>query len=55
MKSKNQYIYSDNEEVLKSLEEDYVLLGRGVKREPGRLTVYALPRRNKKKSKKRSR
>jgi hypothetical protein len=49
MKAKNQYIYSDDDSYLSRLEEEYALLGRQTKREPGRLIVFALARKARRK------
>jgi hypothetical protein len=47
MKSTNQYVYSDDESYLARLEEEYGMLGRSTKREPGRLIIFALARKRK--------
>jgi hypothetical protein len=46
MKVCNLYIYG-TDEYLRSLEEDYVFMGRQVRLEEGRLIVFALPRKRK--------
>lgn len=46
MKVSNLYIYGDTE-YLNRLEEDYVFMGRQVRREDGRLIVFSLPKRRK--------
>lgn len=48
MKAKNQYIYSDDASYLDRLAEEYALLGRRVKREDGRIIVFALARKSRK-------
>lgn len=48
MKSTNQYVYSDDESYLARLEEEFGMLGRQTKREPGRLIIFALARKKKK-------
>lgn len=47
--AKNLYLYRDNEEELKRIAEEYVFLGRSVKIEGNKLTVFALPPRKPKK------
>lgn len=54
MKVTNLYIYG-NSEYLRRLEEDYVFMGRQVRLEEGRLIVFALPRRKKQKTQKKTR
>jgi len=49
MKSKNQVIHSDDEDYLKRLEDDFTFMGRNVRLEEGKLIVFALPRKRKKK------
>ena len=49
MKVHNYYIYNDDEAVLKQLEEEYIFMGRSVKREEGQLVVFALARKKKRK------
>jgi len=45
MKVKNQYIYSDDAGYLDRLAEEFALLGRRVRREDGRIIIFALPRK----------
>ena len=45
MKSTNQYVYSDDASYLDRLAEEYGMLGRQTKREPGRLIIFALARK----------
>lgn len=49
MKARNYYVYSSDDEYLARLAEEYVYIGRQVKREDGRLIVFALPQRKPKK------
>jgi hypothetical protein len=55
MKAKNQYIYSDDAGYLDRLAEEFALMGRRVKREDGRIIVFALSRKNRKTPNKRRR
>ncbi|AVD99300.1 hypothetical protein SEA_BILLNYE_119 [Streptomyces phage BillNye] len=55
MKASNQYVYSDDEGYLDRLAEEYAMLGRSVKREKGRLIVFALARKSRKSSPRRKR
>jgi len=45
MKIRNHYIYSENDMELRRLAEEYQMTGRDTKIEPGKLIVFALPRR----------
>lgn len=47
MKIKNYHIYGDDK-FLKRLEEEYLFMGRSVRREEDRLIVMALPGKRKK-------
>lgn len=49
MKIRNQRIWSDDQEFLKGLAEDYAFIGRRCRLERGLLTVFALPPRKAKK------
>jgi len=46
MKVSNLYIYGSSE-FLSRLEQEYIFMGRSVRLEEGRLTVFALPRKKK--------
>lgn len=48
MKAKNLHIFGDSDK-LSRLAEEYALLGRKTKKEEGKLTVFCLPRKNRKK------
>lgn len=48
MKIKNHRIYSDDQEWLKRVAEDYDFIGRRYRLEQGQLTVFALQTRPKK-------
>jgi hypothetical protein len=48
MKCKNQIIHSDDEEYLRRLEDDFIFMGRNVRREDGKLTVFSIARKKKK-------
>ena len=51
-KPKNHVIYDHNDQDnLVRLAEEYAMLGREVKVEPGKLTVFALPRKRREKRK----
>ena len=41
---RNHVIYSDNQDILRRLREEYEMLGRDTELAEGRLTVLALPR-----------
>lgn len=45
MKIRNHYIYNDDRTELQRLAEEYQMTGRDIKIEPGKLIVFALPRR----------
>jgi len=47
MKSKNQHIHSDDEEFLKRLEDDFIFMGRSVRREHDRLIVFSVNKKKK--------
>jgi hypothetical protein len=47
-KMKNHVIYDNDQVTLTRLAEEYAMLGRDVKIEQGRLTVFAIPRRYRK-------
>ncbi|AXH68824.1 hypothetical protein SEA_COMRADE_131 [Streptomyces phage Comrade] len=49
MKVSNLYIYGSSE-FLSRLEEEYVFMGRQVRLEDGRLIVFALPKKRKKRN-----
>jgi hypothetical protein len=44
MKNKNQVIYSEDNDKLKRLQEEYTMIGFDTSLAPGALTVYAVPR-----------
>ena len=51
-KQKNHVIYDYNDqERLARMAEEYVMIGRDIKLEAGKLTVFALPRKRKEKRK----
>ncbi len=45
MKARNLVIYSDDQEDLKRLADDYRFIGRDVMIEDGKLTVFAIHRK----------
>jgi hypothetical protein len=47
MKNKNQHIHSDDEEFLKRLEDEFVFMGRSVRREHDRLIVFSVNKKKK--------
>ncbi len=47
----NKHIYSDNQDELKTLREEYAMIGFDTTLESGKLTVYALKRKKPKKKK----
>lgn len=49
MRAKNHVIHDKDQERLKTLAEEYKMLGRDVDLSPGVLVVYALPKRYKRK------
>lgn len=51
MRPRNKRIYSLDKEYLTRLREEYTLLGFDTSLERGMLTVYALPRKRKRKKK----
>lgn len=50
-KPKNHVIYDNDQDTLGRLAEEYAMLGREVKVELGKLTVFALPRKRREKRK----
>jgi hypothetical protein len=48
---KNYVFFSKDEAVLRDVEQQYIDMGRDVKREADRVTVYARPRQKPKKKK----
>ncbi len=55
MKSNNQYVYSDDQNYLARLAEEYAMLGRATRLENGKLTVFCLARKSRKAPAKRKR
>lgn len=49
MKAKNQYVYSDDASYLDRLAEEFASMGRRVKREDGKLVIFALMRKSRRK------
>jgi hypothetical protein len=47
-KHKNYVIFDTSQEMLQRLAEEYIMIGREVKLDQGRLTVFALPRKRRK-------
>lgn len=44
---RNHVIYNSDQDELKRLAEEYQMLGRDIDLTPGKLVVYALPKRKK--------